>query len=81
MGIGRFNWSDDIINIFSRLGWEKVGFTDERVKVMNETLQGVRVVKLYAWEVPSQRRIQALRISEILKVAKYQLLKITFTVN
>ena len=60
---------------------ELVKFTDERVKVMNETLQGVRVVKLYAWEDPSQRRIQALRISEILKVAKYQLLKICFTVS
>lgn len=52
-----------------------VKFTAERTKLTNEMLQGVRVIKLYAWEVPSQQRINDVREKEVMLVRKYHLLK------
>jgi len=40
-------------------------FTDERVKLMNETLQGIRVIKLYSWESSVVQKVQALRHQEV----------------
>ena len=36
------------INVFSRFKSARV--TDMRVKVMNEVISGMRVIKMYAWE-------------------------------
>lgn len=52
-----------------------VKFTDERVKLTNEVLQGIRVVKLYAWETPCEERIQTLRTQEVAELSKYLGLK------
>ncbi|KAG4074937.1 hypothetical protein HA402_009362, partial [Bradysia odoriphaga] len=38
---------------------------DERVKLMNETLSGIKVLKLYAWEMSFQEMIQAVRNREV----------------
>ncbi|RLN64938.1 hypothetical protein BBJ28_00009890 [Nothophytophthora sp. Chile5] len=38
---------------------------DERVKVTAEALQGVRVVKFYAWEEPLARRVEQIRATEV----------------
>ncbi|CAG0900694.1 unnamed protein product, partial [Darwinula stevensoni] len=38
---------------------------DERVKLMNEVLNGIKVLKLYAWELPFQERIMKIRDGEI----------------
>eukprot|EP00455_Lapot_gusevi_P037310 TRINITY_DN416_c0_g1_i6.p1 TRINITY_DN416_c0_g1~~TRINITY_DN416_c0_g1_i6.p1 ORF type:complete len:1330 (+),score=511.36 TRINITY_DN416_c0_g1_i6:191-4180(+) len=40
-------------------------FTDQRVKLMNEILQGIKVLKVYAWEDPYMARIHELRVSEM----------------
>lgn len=56
-----------------------VKFTDERVKVMNEVLQGIRVVKLYAWEKPVNERIRELRDQEVNTVFLYQFYKMINT--
>ena len=38
---------------------------DNRVKFINEILQGIRVVKLYAWELPLLREVAKLRGEEL----------------
>jgi hypothetical protein len=43
----------------------KVKVTDIRVKLMNEILSGVRVLKYYAWERPFSEKIVAVRDEEL----------------
>lgn len=35
--------------------------TDERVKVMSELVNGVQVIKMYAWEKPFEKLVAKLR--------------------
>ncbi|XP_064381882.1 ATP-binding cassette sub-family C member 4-like isoform X1 [Halichondria panicea] len=44
--------------------------TDKRVRVMNEVVVGIRVIKMYAWEYAFKRVVKALRKSEVLQVFK-----------
>lgn len=46
---------------------------DERVKLMNEILSGIKVLKLYAWEPSFEEQVQKIREKEIkvLKDAAY----------
>jgi ABC-type multidrug transport system fused ATPase/permease subunit len=46
---------------------------DARVKVMNEVLQGVRAVKLYAWEDFFARRVLGIRERELAGIRGYAL--------
>lgn len=38
---------------------------DDRVKLMNEILGGIKVLKLYAWEPSFESQVQAIREKEI----------------
>lgn len=52
---------------------------DERIKLMNEVLSGIKVLKLYAWEISFEKQITAIRERDIkilrtkafLQTAKY----------
>ena len=57
-----------------------VKLTSERVKLMNEALQGIRVVKLYAWEIPTVERIEEIRQRESYLLMTFQLTKMFNTV-
>ena len=48
-----------------RVRREMVKHTDERVKLMNEILQAIRVIKMYAWEGPMEQRIVDVRRKEL----------------
>ena len=51
--------------------------TDTRVKLVNEILQGIKVVKMYAWELPFGRKIREVRAEEMsarLSQQKYSVL-------
>lgn len=38
---------------------------DDRIKLMNEVLGGIKVLKLYAWEPSFENQVQAIRDKEI----------------
>jgi hypothetical protein len=38
---------------------------DQRIKMMNEVLNGIKVLKLYAWEIAFIRRINEVRDQEL----------------
>ena len=46
---------------------------DQRIKLMNEVLNGMKVLKLYAWELSFQEKVNAIRNMEldILKTGAY----------
>uniref|UniRef100_T1H0L3 ABC transmembrane type-1 domain-containing protein n=1 Tax=Megaselia scalaris TaxID=36166 RepID=T1H0L3_MEGSC len=39
--------------------------TDERVRMMNEIVQGIQVIKMYAWEYPFAKMVEYARRKEI----------------
>ncbi|KAH9184931.1 hypothetical protein AeNC1_013095 [Aphanomyces euteiches] len=48
----------------------------QRVKLTNEMLQGIRVVKLNAWEVELEKHLEEIRESELARLKKYHNLRI-----
>ncbi|XP_069104134.1 ATP-binding cassette sub-family C member 4-like isoform X2 [Argopecten irradians] len=51
--------------LFSKLRHKTAIHTDERVKVMNEIITGMRVIKMYCWEKPFGELVTKLRKIEI----------------
>lgn len=51
-----------------KLRRQSVGIADRRVKLMNEILQGIKAVKMYAWEDPFAKEVQKERSMEIKKL-------------
>lgn len=54
---------------------------DNRIKLMNEVLNGIKVLKLYAWELAFRDKVSQIRESElrVLKKAAYLAAVSTFT--
>lgn len=54
---------------------------DSRIKLMNEMLNGIKVLKLYAWELAFKDKVSKIRESElqVLKKAAYLGAVSTFT--
>jgi len=53
---------------------------DERVKVTSEALQGIRVMKFYAWEGSLARRVEKIRAVEIDLLRKFHFMQVANTV-
>lgn len=49
---------------------EQMKLKDERTKMVNEVLNGIKVVKLYAWEVPMEAYIDEIRTKELALIKK-----------
>ncbi|AWP14018.1 putative canalicular multispecific organic anion transporter 1 isoform 3 [Scophthalmus maximus] len=47
------------------LGIENMKFKDQRLKIMNEILNGIKILKLYAWEPSFQTQIGSVRDKEL----------------
>lgn len=45
--------------------------TDQRVMLINEILQAIRIIKLYAWEGPMEKRVQDTRKAELSDLLSY----------
>lgn len=54
---------------------------DNRIKLMNEVLNGIKVLKLYAWELAFRDKVSQIREGElrVLKKAAYLAAVSTFT--
>lgn len=55
---------------------EKNNFTDERIKFCNESIAGIRLIKMYAWENAFLKIIDSIRKSELYAIFKFQLTSI-----
>ncbi|GFN81851.1 cystic fibrosis transmembrane conductance regulator [Plakobranchus ocellatus] len=51
--------------IFSKLRRKTAIHTDKRVKVMNEIISGMRIIKMYCWEKPFRHLVEKLRSDEV----------------
>ncbi|KAK3863657.1 hypothetical protein Pcinc_030600 [Petrolisthes cinctipes] len=51
--------------VFSRLRLATAHLTDDRVRIMNEIVNAMRVIKMYAWEKPFTELVELSRKSEI----------------
>jgi ABC-type multidrug transport system fused ATPase/permease subunit len=58
-----------------------VQFSERRVKVTNELLQGIRVVKYYAWEKPMQEKVDEIREQEVANLTYYLYCKVVQIAN
>ncbi|CAC5381267.1 ABCC4 [Mytilus coruscus] len=54
--------------LFSKFRHKTAIHTDERVKVMNEIISGMRVIKMYCWEKPFGQLVEKIRGQEVKKV-------------
>ncbi|CAG0894912.1 unnamed protein product [Darwinula stevensoni] len=50
---------------FQKLQVQQMEEKDRRVKLMSEVLNGIKVLKLYAWELAFQRRVSSIRDKEL----------------
>nr|QNH67946.1 ATP-binding cassette transporter subfamily C member 1 X7 [Brachionus plicatilis] len=53
---------------------EKYKIQDSRIKMMNEILSGIRVIKFYGWEVSFEKIVKKLRTNELANLIKAALL-------
>ncbi|KAG2504685.1 hypothetical protein JM18_009527 [Phytophthora kernoviae] len=53
---------------------------EQRVKVTSEALQGIRVMKFYAWEEPLAQRVEKLRTREVSFLRKFHTFQVVNTV-
>ena len=62
----------------------QMNFKDQRMLKLNEIIQGIKVIKYYAWEKPFMSIVNKIRDSEIRTIKQYSLvysmLNVTFTV-
>lgn len=57
--------SQQVIGYVNTVRRKKMGSGDTRVKLMNEILGGIRILKYYAWEKPFQAKILSVREREL----------------
>ncbi|PJF19609.1 ATP-binding cassette transporter YOR1 [Paramicrosporidium saccamoebae] len=70
----------DITRMLSRYRKRTAAITDQRVKLMQEAIQGIRVLKFYSWEASFLERLFALRNEEMCHVSKAQTIRSLTTV-
>lgn len=46
---------------FSRLRTKTAQLTDERIRMTNEIIAGIRIIKMYAWEKPFNKLVEQCR--------------------
>ncbi|KAG7393123.1 hypothetical protein PHYPSEUDO_012459 [Phytophthora pseudosyringae] len=67
-------------NAIARIQHDLLAVIDERVKVTSESLQGIRVMKFYAWEESLARRVETIRAKEMALLRKFHRYQVVNTV-
>ncbi|XP_070762761.1 ATP-binding cassette sub-family C member 12 [Enoplosus armatus] len=65
-----------LAKVIHRLRWKAMLITDRRVRTMNEILNSIKLIKMYAWEDSFEEKIAALRENE-----KKELQKVSYVQN
>uniref|UniRef100_A0A6Q2YCT4 Multidrug resistance-associated protein 4 n=1 Tax=Esox lucius TaxID=8010 RepID=A0A6Q2YCT4_ESOLU len=60
---------------FSSLRGETAALTDNRIRIMNDVVSGIRIIKMYAWEKPFAALVDEVRRKEISKIMKSSYLR------
>ncbi|XP_052777823.1 ATP-binding cassette sub-family C member 4-like [Mya arenaria] len=71
-------WMGKLISKFSQKTARR---TDERVRLMNEIIAGMRVIKMYCWEKPFGDLVKKVRREEIVMIWKKRILSAISTCN
>ncbi|XP_052767473.1 multidrug resistance-associated protein 1-like isoform X2 [Mya arenaria] len=53
---------------------EILAFKSLRIKILNEVINGIKVLKMYSWEIPFQNKVASIRKEEIKRLWKFALL-------
>lgn len=72
---------EQLDGLFFKLQVTQMKEKDNRIKLMNEVLNGIKVIKLYAWELAFKEKVLDIRENElkVLKRAAYLAAVSTFT--
>jgi ATP-binding cassette, subfamily C (CFTR/MRP), member 1 len=54
-----------VFSVVGKMRRKVLKFSDLRVKMMNEILTGIRIIKFYAWEKPFKKEVKQLRDQEL----------------
>ena len=54
-----------VFSVVSKMRRKVLKYSDLRVKMMNEILMGIRIIKFYAWEKPFGKEVGRLRQKEL----------------
>ncbi|KAM4601994.1 ATP-binding cassette sub-family C member 4 [Polymixia lowei] len=61
--------------LFSKFRSKTAALTDNRIRIMNEVVSGIRIIKMYAWEKPFAALVSEVRRKEISKIMKSSYLR------
>ncbi|XP_042368760.1 ATP-binding cassette sub-family C member 4-like [Plectropomus leopardus] len=61
--------------LFSKFRSKTAVLTDSRIRIMNEVVSGIRIIKMYAWEKPFAALVSEVRRKEISKIMKSSYLR------
>ncbi|XP_033954626.1 ATP-binding cassette sub-family C member 4-like [Pseudochaenichthys georgianus] len=61
--------------LFSKFRSKTASLTDDRIRMMNEVVSGIRIIKMYAWEKPFSALVSEVRRKEISKIMKSSYLR------
>ncbi|KAJ1892488.1 hypothetical protein LPJ66_006310, partial [Kickxella alabastrina] len=72
--------SAHISRIMRSLNKLLMGYRDQRMKIMDEVLSGIKIIKLYAWETSFIRRINDVRVRlELATIRRYGTVQAAFS--
>lgn len=66
-------------NMTKKVQFTKQSYTDERIKMMNEILSGMKIIKFYGWELSFKDIIGKIRNKEMNYLKKMGMLSISST--